>query len=236
MQRLHQTGFFQGREISSRLTGNFCNLLFLRKSLFFSSRGTAHPVLASEQALVLPRNGWRFLLFSKGMRPPTCFFRLGFAVTAADRSLHPVSGASNEQLVASAHGEEEAAILRTSSFVQMGWGLIFPATVKGSFKNKQNTSPKYGFLLGGKKKRREADLFNKEGENRLREHVVLHINKVGLSTRKNPQPGQWTPVCKHAEQHWRDQKATEEQNCCENFVYALIWITAGRSKMPKWLP
>lgn len=33
----------QGREIPTRLRGYFCNLLFLRKSLFFSTSSTAHP-------------------------------------------------------------------------------------------------------------------------------------------------------------------------------------------------
>lgn len=63
-------------------------------------------------------------------------------------SLHPVSGASNELLVASANWEEEAAILKTSSLVQRGCVLIFPATVKENYKNKQNISPNYVFLLG----------------------------------------------------------------------------------------
>lgn len=132
--------------------------------------------------LVLPRNGCHFLLFSKGMRPPTCFSWRGFAVTAADRSLLPVSDVSNKKLTASAHWEEEAAILRTSSFVRRGvcvYVLIFPDTAKGNFKNKQNFSPKQGFSLGGKTNK-AVGLFNRERENKLREHPVLHINTVRL--------------------------------------------------------
>jgi len=34
------------------------------------------------------------------------------------------------------------------------------------------------------KKKEVADLFNRETENRPREHAVLHINKVGLQTGK----------------------------------------------------
>lgn len=59
--------------------------------------------------------------------------------------------------------------------------LIFPATVEGNFKNKQNISPNYSFLLGGGGEK-VADLFNREGEHRLCEHAVSHINKVGLRT------------------------------------------------------
>lgn len=68
-------------------------------------------------------------------------------------SLHPVSGASNQQLVASAHWEKEAAILRTGSFLQRRCVLISPATVKENNKNKQNISPNYVLLLGKKKQK-----------------------------------------------------------------------------------
>lgn len=65
---------FQGREVSTRLKGKFCNLLFLRKSLFlFSARGAAHPAPDCFPA----RSGFtqerlRFPLFSEGMRAPAC--------------------------------------------------------------------------------------------------------------------------------------------------------------------
>lgn len=143
--------YFQGRDISTRLMGDFCNSLFLSKSLFFSTRGTANPAFVCFTASSCFTQKWLpFPIVLKRNEATHLFSWLGFAVTATDRSLHPVSGASNEQLVASAHWEEEAAILRTSSFVQRGCVLIFPATVEGNFKNKQNISPNCSFLLGGK--------------------------------------------------------------------------------------
>lgn len=60
-----------------------------------------------------------------------------------------------------------------------------------------------GGARGGKK---AADLFNREGENKLHEHAVLHINKWDCGQGNNPQPGQWAPVYKYAEQHRRDQR------------------------------
>jgi len=81
----------------------FLQLAFPKEKCFLQQQGYCTSSVCFTTSLVLPRNDRCFLLFSKGMRPPTCFSWLGFAVTAAEKSLSPVSGASNEQLVASAH-------------------------------------------------------------------------------------------------------------------------------------
>lgn len=106
MQTLHQIGFFSGEGDFDETHGQFLQLTFPKEKSFLQHQGYCTSIQclsASQQALVSLRNGCRLLLFSKGMRPPTCSSWLGFAVSATDRSLLPVSGASNEKLIASAH-------------------------------------------------------------------------------------------------------------------------------------
>lgn len=72
----------------------------------------------------------------------------------------------------------EGSILRTGSSVQRGRVLIPLATVIGNFKNKQNISPNYGFLLG---EERQWQIYSIEKE-RTECVNIQHINKVGLQT------------------------------------------------------
>lgn len=136
MKRLHQIGFFlRYVRLLTRLVGNFCNLLSLRKNLFFQHWGTLHPAFVCFTGSSCFTQKWLpFPIVLKRNEATHSIFLARLSVTATNMSLHPISGASDEQLVASAHWEKESAILRTSSFVQRRFMLISPATVKENYK------------------------------------------------------------------------------------------------------
>lgn len=175
MERLHHIGIFcrEGRFLLDWGT------IFLRK-IFSSAPALLHIQHSSAplQALIPPRNGLSFPIVLKRNEATHLFFLARLCCHWCWQEPVPSLWSFKPTTRSLSPLRRRSSILRTGSSVQRRRVLILLATVKGNFKNKQNISPNYGFLLG---EERQWRIYSIEKEKT--DYVnIQHINKVGLQT------------------------------------------------------